>query len=530
MIPDGSVRETNGSSPGISVSIVVIGSFNRIGRSFGRMLPRFPRARGCRRAAKHGGVANLLMAGPGHAAHHPRRVARGARRCTGDYRGAARPVSIADRREPAVWNQEYVMTPRPALTPPPARPAGAPLALAGIRVADFSHFIAGPLCSLILADLGAEVIKIEKADGGDDFRRLRPAVTEHDSAPYLWANRGKQSIALDLTQPAARRIAREIIDRSDVVLENFSTGVMAKFGLDYATVAAANPRLIYASVSAYGRDGALADRLGFDPITQAESGFMSMNGEPDRVGLRAGPSIMDMSTAMMTCNAVLAALFARERLGVGQFIESALFDTAVTMVGFHALNYLVSGEEPTRFGNNSRDTVPTAALETADGPIFVACANDRTWQRLATRVLDRPDLAEHPDYARTPERTRNRDALLAIVREILLTRPRDYWLRRMREAAVPAGAINSIAEAFGSAEMRARGIVHAIPHPVAGPVPNIRLPFRMHGTPLADPVAAPGFSANAVEVLRDVLGYDAASIEAALGSGAVVAPAVVRRS
>jgi formyl-CoA transferase len=252
---------------------------------------------------------------------------------------------------------------------------------------------------------------------------------------------------------------------------------------------------------------------------------MSMNGDPDRVGLRAGPSIMDMSTAMMTCNAVLAALFARERLGCGQFIETALFDTAVTMVGFHAMNYLISGDEPTRFGNNSRDTVPTAALETADGPIFVACANDRTWQRMSGLVLQRPDLAENPDYAKTRERTRNRDTLMPIVRDILKTQPRAYWLPRMREAGVPAGAINSIAEAFGSDEMRARGLLHAIPHPVAGTVPNIGLPLRLHGTPLADPVAAPGLSQNAEEILRDVLGYDTAGIETAIKSGAVVPPA-----
>ena len=413
---------------------------------------------------------------------------------------------------------------RPALSEPTKRPTGAPLALAGIRVADFSHFIAGPLCSMILADLGAEVIKIEKADGGDDFRSLRPKVTEQAGGPFIWTNRNKKSIALDLKKPEARRIAREIVDRSDVVLENFSTGVMARFGLDYATVAAANPRLIYASVSAYGRDGALQDRLGFDPIAQAESGFMSMNGEPDRVGVRTGPSIMDMSTAMMTSNAVLAALFARERLGRGQFIEAALFDTAVTMVGFHAVNYLISGEEPTRSGNNSRDTAPTAALDTADGPIYVACANDRTWQRLATRVLDRPDLTEHPDYAKTPERTRNRDALMDIVRGILKTRPRDYWLPRMREAGVPAGAINSIAEAFGSEELKARAMAHAIPHPSAGQIPNIRLPFRLHGTPLADPVAAPELSQHAVEIMRDVLNYDDARIQAAIECGAVARP------
>lgn len=416
------------------------------------------------------------------------------------------------------------MIDRPVLTAPVPRPEGAPLALSGIRIADFSHFIAGPLCSMILADMGADVIKIEKADGGDDFRRIRPPVGPDGGAPYMWTNRNKKSIALDLNTPDARAIARDLIDRSDVVLENFSTGVMAKFGLDYPTVSAGNPRLIYASVSAYGRDGALSDRLGFDPITQAESGFMSMNGDPDRVGMRAGPSIMDMSTAMMMANAVLAALFARERLGIGQFIENALFDTAVTMVGFHALNYLISGVEPTRFGNNSRDTVPTAALETADGPIFIACANDRTWQRMAVQVLERPDLAAHPDYEKTPDRTRNRDALMAIVSAVILTKPRDYWLPRMRAAGVPAGAVNSIAEAFGSPEMAARGIVTTIPHAATGTVPNIRLPFKLHGTPLADPIAAPGLSENAAEILRDVLGYDRARVEAAMTSGAVRRP------
>ena len=413
---------------------------------------------------------------------------------------------------------------RPTLSAPVPRQAGAPLALAGIRVADFSHFIAGPLCSMMLADLGAEVIKIEKADGGDDFRRIRPAIGARSSAPFVWTNRNKKSIALDLKLPEARDVARQIIDRSDVVLENFSTGVMARFGLDYPTVSAANPKLIYASVSAYGRDGALSDRLGFDPIAQAESGFMAMNGEPDRIGLRAGPSIMDMSTAMMTCNAVLGALFARERLGVGQFIESALFDTAVTMVGFHAVNYLVSGDEPVRPGNNSRDTVPTAAFETADGPIYVACANDRTWHRLARLVLERPELAEHADYARTPERIRNRERLIGIVGDMLRTQPRAHWLAKMREAGVPAGAINSIPQAFGSDEMRARGMVHEIPHPEAGTVLNIRLPFRLHGTPLADPVAAPDLSQHAVEILRDVLGWDATRIDAAIASGAVAAP------
>jgi crotonobetainyl-CoA:carnitine CoA-transferase CaiB-like acyl-CoA transferase len=413
----------------------------------------------------------------------------------------------------------------PRLSEPTPRPRNTPLALTGLRVADFSHFIAGPFCAMMLGDLGADVIKIEKPNGGDDFRRLRPPVTEQEGAPYLWCNRNKKSIALDLKQPEGLQIAREIVDKSDVLVENFATGVMAKFGLDYETVSRTNPRLVYASVSAYGRSGSQKDRLGFDPIAQAESGFMSMNGDPDRVGVRAGPSVMDMSSGMMTTNAVLAALFARERLGHGQFVETALFDTAVTMVGFHAMSYLVSGNEPSRFGNNSRDTVPCNAFETADEPIFVDCANDRTWHRMASLVLGRPDLAEHPDYAKTPERIRNRDALMPVLQAIVKTQPRSYWLPRMREAGVPAGAINSIAEAFASEELAARDLVHAIPHPSVGSVPNIRLPFRLHGTPLADPVAPPGLSQHAVEILRDVLGYDAARIAALSASGAVVVPA-----
>lgn len=407
------------------------------------------------------------------------------------------------------------------MTPFVPRPSDAPLALSGIRVADFSHFIAGPMCSMILADLGAEVIKIEKAEGGDDFRALRPKVSADAGGPFLAVNRGKRSIAIDLKQHAGMAVARDIVAKSDVLLENFSTGVMDKFGLGYEAMAALNPRLIYCSVSAYGRSGPLADRLGFDPIAQAESGFISMNGEPDRPGTRTSPSVMDMSTATMTCNAVLAALFARERTGRGQYIENALFDTAVTMVGFHALNYLVSGVEPTRFGNASTDTVPTAAFETADRPLFVCCANDRTWNRLAGRVLDRPDLADNPVYASTAGRIQHRTEILAIVAGILAGNTRAYWLGRMREAGVPGGAIASVSEAFTSDVMRDREMVSTIPHPVAGTVPNIRLPFRMAGTPLADPVAVPGLGEHSEAVLRGVLGYSDVDVARLRGSGAV---------
>lgn len=410
---------------------------------------------------------------------------------------------------------------RPHLTRPDPRSAAAPLPLTGIRIADFSHFIAGPLCTMILADLGAEVIKVEKPNGGDDFRRLRPGITEQEGAPFLWCNRNKKSIAINLKTQDGVKVARDIIAHSDILVENFATGVMDRLGLGYEVARQINPRLIYASISAYGRDGSLADRVGFDPIAQAESGFMSMNGEPDRTAVRAGPSIMDISTASFTSTAILGALVARDRYGMGQYIESALFDTAVNMLGFHAISYLATGKEPTRFGNNSRDSVPCNAFETADGSIFLDCANDRTWHRYAIEVLDRPDLASDPLYAQTAERILNRDSLMATVQDIMKTRPSAYWLEKLRKAGVPAGQINSIGQAFSSDEMAARELVHAIPHPVAGMIPNMRLPFRMAGTPLAEPVAAPTLGEHTNHVLRNLLRYSDSEIQALTDSEAV---------
>ena len=407
--------------------------------------------------------------------------------------------------------------------PVPRKP-GAPLALAGIRVADFSHFLAGPFCSLILGDLGADVIKIEKTQGGDDFRRLQPAVSPTEGGPFVWGNRNKRSIALDLKVPDGARIARDIVAKSDILVENFSTGVMERFGLHYEAMSALNPRLIYCSVSAYGRDGSLKDRMGFDPVAQAESGYMSLNGYPADAGMRSGPSIVDISTGMMASNAVLAALFARERYGIGQFIDCVLFDQAVTMAGFHAMNYLVSGVVPPRFGNDSRDTVPTAAFKASDGWLYIACANDRTYHRLAGHAMGRADLAEHPDFATNRMRVLNRDRLLAILSDIFATDTRANWAGRLRAAGVPSGPVNNLAEAFASDEMKARGLVATLPHAGGGTVPNIALSFRLAGTPLADPVAAPVLGQHTSEILSEVLGYDTAGIEALARRGVVYRP------
>src|SRR5689334_1008781 len=285
------------------------------------------------------------------------------------------------------------------------RPSNAPKALEGIRVVDFSHFIAGPFATMILADMGAQVIKIEAPERGDEFRRYPPVHPELGAgAPFLWTNRNKQSVAVDLKSNAGLEIARELIATADVVVENFSAGVMKRLELGYEDCRKLRPEIIYCSVSAYGRDGAFADRLGFDPIAQAESGFVSMNGYADREGVRALSPVMDISTAMMACNAILGALVARQRSGLGQAIEVSLFDNAVLMTGYATLQHLFTGNEPQRNGNVSPDTCPSGVFRASDHTFYINCGNDKIFQRLMSHVLQRDDLATADIYATGPER------------------------------------------------------------------------------------------------------------------------------
>src|SRR3954452_7857453 len=265
------------------------------------------------------------------------------------------------------------MTARPELSERTPRAKGQPTALDGLLVVDFTRVVAGPACTQTLADFGAQVIKIENPDGGDDTRAYEHAETGGESAAYLSLNRNKRGIVLDLAVPAGRDVARELISRADVVVENFSASVMGKFGLDYASVVPTNPRLIYCSISAYGRNGPFASRPGFDPITQAESGFMSLNGFPDGPPVRTGPPIVDMATGMSACNAILLALIARDRLGRGQQVEIALFDMAMAMTGFYGMSYLISGANPGRFGNSPNGSPSVGVYEASDGPLYIAC-------------------------------------------------------------------------------------------------------------------------------------------------------------
>lgn len=393
------------------------------------------------------------------------------------------------------------------------RAAAAPV-LSGVRVVDFTHFVAGPLATMTLADFGADVIKIETPVKGDDFRHY-PTVDPEMPAqggPFLWTNRNKKSLALDMKSQAGLEVAKALIAQADVLVENFSTGVIDRFGLDYETCARINPRLIYCSVSAYGREGPYADRVGFDPIAQAESGFISMNGYADRQGVRTGSAIMDTATAMSATNAILLALLARARDGKGQRVEVALFDTAILMTGFGAMQHLTTGHEPQRNGNTSPDTCPSGVFMSRDEPFYINCGNDKIFQRLFEQVLDRPDIANDPVLSQRANRLKERERIFAIMDEAFARHPWCHWAPRLRAANVPHGHVKTLGEALASDEARSRNLVTRIPHPVKGWIPNIATPIRLSRTPAVEPVAAPAVGAHTQEVLRDTLGYDEARI------------------
>jgi crotonobetainyl-CoA:carnitine CoA-transferase CaiB-like acyl-CoA transferase len=399
------------------------------------------------------------------------------------------------------------MTARPQLPEHTPRATGVPTALDGLLVVDFTRVVAGPACTQTLADFGAEVIKIENPNGGDDTRAYEHAEIGGESAAYLSLNRNKRGIALDFTKPEALEVARELIAKADVVVENFSGGVMKKFGLDYDSVAPANPRLVYCSISAYGRKGPFALRPGFDPITQAESGFMSLNGFPDGQPVRTGPPIVDMATGMSACNAILLALFARDRLGRGQHVEVALIDIAVAMTGFYGMAYLINGVNPGRFGNSPNGSPSVGVYEASDGPFYIACANDRLYRRLVTEVLERPDLVTDPEFATRKARTANKEKLRAAIGKVFAGDRLEHWMAKMKQANLPVGYLRTVEEGFNAPEVRERHRLSQIPHPTAGSVPNIETPLRLELTPVVDPVAAPLLGEHTKDVLCKTLGY-----------------------
>lgn len=403
------------------------------------------------------------------------------------------------------------------------RPPDAPTALDGVRVVEFAHFIAGPFAGTILANFGADVVKVEAPGRGDEFRYYPPGPPElrDQGAPYLWANRNKRSVTLDLKSEAGLAVARDLVRSADVIIENFSGDVMHRFGLDYESCKELKPDIVYCSVSAYGKDGAFAGRLGFDTVAQAESGFFSLNGYADRPGVRAGSPVVDITTALMAANGIMAALHHRTRTGHGQQLQIALYESATLLTGYAPMQHLLCGFEPQRNGNDSPDTSPTAAFMSADRLFYVNCGNDRIYQRLCLEVLERPDLAEHPNLAHRDGRMERRRELFDVLQDIFRTMPWSHWQPRLLKAAIPSAEIRTLPDALRSPEARGLELVSRIPHPVLGWIPHVRLPLRMGETPAVDPRPAPAVGQDTDDVLAATLGYSAERIAALRRAGAL---------
>lgn len=378
--------------------------------------------------------------------------------------------------------------------------------LAGIRVLDLSRVLAGPLCTMQMSDMGAEIIKIEHPKTGDDTRAMRPPEAGGEAAFFLSANRNKKSVALDFTTPEGGEIVHALAAQCDVLIENFRKGVMSRRSLDYESIRDRHPHLIYCSISAYGRTSPLADRPGYDPILQAESGMMSFSGEPGQDPLRHPLSIIDTYTSLYATQAIMGAILTRQKTGRGQFIDLALYDCALAVLTDIGAGYLVAGEEPVQRGNARGSSVPNGMFHTATGPVYIAVGNPRLWKAFCENVIERPEMAAEPPYNTREGRLANRETLVALVSEIFMQKPRDYWLEKMVEGGVPGGAVRTLAEALNAPETAARGVIRTAPHPTVGEYRMIGSPLYFSETPVVDPVAPPLLGEHTEAVLGGLLG------------------------
>ena len=406
-----------------------------------------------------------------------------------------------------------------------------PKALGHIRVLDLSRVLAGPWCSQNLADLGADVIKIERPGSGDDTRAWGPPYAKdaagHDTteaAYYLSANRGKRSVTVDIAKPEGQALIRELAKHADVVLENYKVGQLKKYGLDYASLKQVKPDLVYCSVTGFGQDGPYAHRAGYDFLIQGMGGLMSVTGERDDLPgggpQKAGVALTDLMTGMYSTIAILAALTHRDRTGEGQYIDMALLDVQVAMLANMGSNYLNSGKPPKRWGNAHANIVPYQTFACADGYIIVATGNDGQYQKFV-EAGGRADLATHERYATNPLRVQNRDELVPILAEMVKQKPRDWWIEQLEAVGVPCGPINDLHEVFQNPQVQARGMVMEAPHPTAGKVKLVRSPMRLSATPADTDVAPPLLGQHTEQVLKEVLGSSDADIAALRSKGIV---------
>ena len=391
-------------------------------------------------------------------------------------------------------------------------------ALDGIRVLDLSRHLAGPYCAMMLGDLGAEVLKVERPGVGDETRQWGPPFVGGESAYYLCCNRNKKGLTLDLKHGRGAALARELARRSDVLIENFRVGGLDELGLGYEGLRAINPRLVHCSISGFGHTGPDRDLGGYDFMIQGRGGLMSITGERDP--LKVGVAVVDVATALFACNAVLAALFARQRTGVGQRLDLALLDSAIALLANVGSNYLCSGQVPERWGNAHASIVPYQAFQASDGHLLLAVGNDGQWRRFCAAAGVSP-WAEDPRFATNPSRVAHRETLVPLLEELLLRRTVADWLRLCADADVPAGPVNTLDKVFSDPQALARGMLVEMPHPAAGAVRLAGTPLHLSATPAQMRLPPPLLGEHTDEILTRLLGLGARDVAALRQDGVV---------
>ncbi|MBX3664075.1 MAG: CoA transferase [Burkholderiales bacterium] len=389
-----------------------------------------------------------------------------------------------------------------------AEPQGA---LTGVRVIDLTRILAGPLCTMMLGDMGADVIKVEPPGAGDDTRSWGPPFAEGESAYYLGINRNKRSITLNMAMKSGQDVLAGLIRKSDVLVENFKVGTLEKWGFGNDWLQANAPQLVRCSITGYGSTGPKAGLPGYDFILQAESGLMSITGEPDGTPMKYGVAIVDICTGMLACNSVLAALNARHATGRGQHVEVSLFDSGLAMLANVASNHLISGRNAGRFGNGHPNIVPYTAYPTRDDMIAVAVGNDGQFAKFAG-VLGHAEWAADPRFAKNPDRVGYREALDALIGAELKREGAERWIEKLTAAGIPCGRINSVAQALAAPHAVARGMVTEVEHPTAGAVKMLGIPFCFSDTPPSIRRAPPLLGQHTEAVLREELGFSDARI------------------
>ena len=393
-------------------------------------------------------------------------------------------------------------------------------ALEGVRVLDLSRILAGPLCTMMLGDLGAEIIKVERPGSGDDTRTWGPPFSGGESAYYLCCNRNKKSITVNLKAPEGQELLRKLAAESDVVLENFTPGLMKRFGLDYESLREINPRLIYCSITAYGQDGPYRDRPGYDMVLSAVGGLMWITGERDGNPCKVGVAITDVLTGVHTAGAIMAALLWRARSGEGQYIDCSLLDIQASGLANIASNWLVAGVEATRWGTAHESIVPYQVFSAKDRPIAIAAANQKLWESFC-RAVGREEWRDDPRFESNPKRVENRETLLPLVAEVIATKSCDEWMEILVEAAIPCGPVNNMEALFSDPQIAHRDMVAEVEHPTIGTLRLTGIPVKYSATPGQVTLPPPLLGEHTDEILSSVLGCSSERIEELKRKGAI---------